>query len=825
MDNGERDRIVEIVIRLKSGDQQAFETLYKYTHNRVFFLALKVLHNHNDALEVVQETYVSVYKYIGKLYKPEAFSAWLSKIVINKCKDYLGKQKEVLMTENEEVDGRDTDEVIEDTTADFIPHEMLDKSETRSMIMALIDALPDSQRMTILLHYYQALSVEEIAAIMECPASTVKSRLLYAKRQIKAGVEDYEAKGVRLYSIAIVPVVIYLLEETAKASALPPATATALFLSVSQGLYTIAATAGVHAAIGVSKASLFGKIIALSIKTKLIAGIIAAVILTAAVVTPIALNASHSIPSNAANTQVVVSLAVQSEPPRSTSASTAKEWETAYAPVLDKYREFAVNFSQSGGDSDSFSDWSGPWYGMACDIVAEMPAFGYAFRDMDGNGVPELFLLTDDGYIRAMYTYVDGAPKLLGWYASRNACYLNRTDEIYTSWSEGAADWGDDAYRISKDGRELEFVERVGEESMDENGNTLDAERYYKCVGSEMNKKIISKKEAETEWAKFPRDNDNSELEFIPIMQGQASTAPESQEPEVINTIGNTMGNISNEGIAAQHGGWIYYDKFDRGSTNGALYKIRTDGTSKTKLNSSGSEYINVVGDWIYYRNVSDNRYIYKIRTDGTGETRLNNEESSDINVIGDWIYYVSSSDDSDNRYIYKIRTDGTDEIKLNSDDSGWVNVVDDWIYYNNQSDNGYLYKIRTDGTERTKLNNEHTASPIVVEGWIYYRNYALDYLYKIRTDGTEHTKLLDFNIFDFNVSGDWIYYESGNEDDNFALCKIRTDGTENYKLNSEESCAISVVGDWIFYSAIDANGINTLYKIRTDGTDRQKVN
>ena len=91
MDSNANKRITNAVIRLKDGEMQAFEELYALTHDKVYFLALKMLHNEEDALEIVQETYLSVYRSIGKLYNPQVFNTWLSKIVVNKCRDFLGK--------------------------------------------------------------------------------------------------------------------------------------------------------------------------------------------------------------------------------------------------------------------------------------------------------------------------------------------------------------------------------------------------------------------------------------------------------------------------------------------------------------------------------------------------------------------------------------------------------------------------------------------------------------------------------------------------------------------------------------------------------------
>ena len=206
-------------------------------------MALKVLKNRDDALEVMQETYMSIYQNIGKLYRPEAFHAWLSKIVINKCRDRLGKPKDVLQNDKPDSEHGDLSDAVEDVSGEFIPHEVLDQSETRNMIMALIDSLPDAQRTTVMLYYYQELRVEEIAAIMECPVATVKSRLNYARRQIKTGVEGYEAQGVKLYNVAAAPLLLYLLAETSKQSALSPLTASNLFSAIARLLHIASSAA------------------------------------------------------------------------------------------------------------------------------------------------------------------------------------------------------------------------------------------------------------------------------------------------------------------------------------------------------------------------------------------------------------------------------------------------------------------------------------------------------------------------------------------------------------------------------------------------------
>ena len=279
---------------------------------------------------------------------------------------------------------------------------------------------------------------------------------------------------------------------------------------------------------------------------------------------------------------------------------------------------------------------------------------------------------------------------------------------------------------------------------------------------------------------------------------------------------GNTSGNISNYGLAAQSGDWVYYRN---DSDSGNLYKMRTDGTDRTKLNDDNSYYINVIGDWIYYNNNSDDNKLYKIRTDGTDRTKLNDDESFYINVIGDWVYYCNWSDNF--KLLYKICTDGTGKTKLNDDNSGYINVIGDWVYYSNNSDDNKLYKIRTDGTERTKLSDHGSEYINVIGDWVYYISTSDNNKpYKIRTDGNDRTKLSDEWYNSINVADDWIYYSSWDESD--RLYKMHTDGTGKTKLNDERTGYINIIGDWVYYRNESDGG--KLYKIRSDGTQRLAV-
>jgi len=333
-------------------------------------------------------------------------------------------------------------------------------------------------------------------------------------------------------------------------------------------------------------------------------------------------------------------------------------------------------------------------------------------------------------------------------------------------------------------------------------------------------------------------------LELLPIKEPpDAVVEPEPVEESSTEQRGNTVGNIVNMGLAAKEGDWIYYPSND----GGRIYKIRTDGSERTRLSDDWSRSINVVDGWIYYYGAGDNGYgIYKMRTDGSERTRLSDNQTLWITVVDGWIYYNNWNDDSK---IYKMRTDGSERTKLNNERSYDINVVDGWIYYTvhhitHDLDNNSIYKMRTDGSERTKLFSWPSLAQInVVDGWIYYvdvdsytyaRYHGFDWpykegIYKTRTDGSGRTQLTEDNPGYFgsiNVADGWVYYT--NTEDKRRIYKIRTDGSGRTRINDDPSWCVNVVGDWIYYAYYEEFGGDVLadkiYKMRTDGSERQKV-
>ncbi len=193
------------------GDESAYEALYTMTKDSAYFIALNITHNEQDALDILQESYIKAFTHLDTVDPPELFDHWFSQIVSNCSKDYIKKKKPLLFSEiSEELS---LEEFSEETDSDLIPHEYVDKQEASRLLMDIINKLPENKRLVILMYYYQNMNTSEIADTLALPLTTVKYYLLEARKEIKAELERLDKEGTRLYAIlpfALFPTLIGL---------------------------------------------------------------------------------------------------------------------------------------------------------------------------------------------------------------------------------------------------------------------------------------------------------------------------------------------------------------------------------------------------------------------------------------------------------------------------------------------------------------------------------------------------------------------------------------------------------------------------------------
>ena len=262
--------IKELVLSAKNGNKKAFDKLYKLTSNDVWFTCVSLLKDEENAKDIMQETYITAFLKLDTLKDEEKFCGWLTAIATNKSKNKLkGKVEyqiddEVLITEAE------TDELM-------LPEEYITKTEKRKVLLQIMeDTLSFNQYQTVLMFYFDEMSISEIAQGLEISEGTVKSRLNSSRAKMKIAIEDYEKKsGDKLHGVVVVPFFTTIFKEEAKSLAVPNIT---IKLPNGQTLAT-SATKGIATGAKSTVSSIVKATATATVKTKVIAVVCGATIL------------------------------------------------------------------------------------------------------------------------------------------------------------------------------------------------------------------------------------------------------------------------------------------------------------------------------------------------------------------------------------------------------------------------------------------------------------------------------------------------------------------------------------------------------------------
>ena len=209
--------ISHLVEKIKKGDNKSFEKLYKLTEREVWFTCISFLKNETTAQDIMQETYITAFLKIQSLEKSSQIRSWLNRIAVNKCKNYLKGKGEIQLDDEIFENQAIVDERIS------IPEEYISDKAKREIILSIMqEVLSDVQYQTVVMHYFNEMTVDEIAEVFECSRGTVLSRLNYSRAKMKTAIEDYENKsGDKLHGVVFVPFFTTIFREQAKSLAVP----------------------------------------------------------------------------------------------------------------------------------------------------------------------------------------------------------------------------------------------------------------------------------------------------------------------------------------------------------------------------------------------------------------------------------------------------------------------------------------------------------------------------------------------------------------------------------------------------------------------------
>jgi len=181
----------ELVQRARTGDRDAFRELVERYQRKIAALALGMLRNREDALDIVQETFTKAYQGLDRFKGDAAFYTWVYRIAYNLCVDQQRRAaKEPQLTLDADEDARPGRPLA---AADLHPDQPFARARDaeigRRVREAIRDLTPD-HRAVILLRELEGLSYAEISQVLDCPKGTVMSRLHYARRQLQRRLRE-----------------------------------------------------------------------------------------------------------------------------------------------------------------------------------------------------------------------------------------------------------------------------------------------------------------------------------------------------------------------------------------------------------------------------------------------------------------------------------------------------------------------------------------------------------------------------------------------------------------------------------------------------------
>jgi RNA polymerase sigma-70 factor, ECF subfamily len=176
------------IIRAQKGDNEAFRELVELYKRRAYFIALGLVGNHDDALDLSQMAFIRVHKALKK-FKPELpFYPWFYKILRNLCFNHNSSKKRHGETS---LDKLREDNHIQFETDAYNPAEIQEQNERHQMLWKTIKGLSADHREIIILKHFQELPYKEISELLEIPIGTVMSRLYNARQAIKEKMSEY----------------------------------------------------------------------------------------------------------------------------------------------------------------------------------------------------------------------------------------------------------------------------------------------------------------------------------------------------------------------------------------------------------------------------------------------------------------------------------------------------------------------------------------------------------------------------------------------------------------------------------------------------------
>ncbi len=175
---------IELVERLKKGQQWAFDRLVSQYQDRLLKIAYGITFDHEDSLEVIQDVFVSVFKNIHSFRQDASLYTWLRKITINHCLNWKRKWKRRFKWHHASIESENDQMLTNESKKNYDPEMLYREKQFEDNLMKAIKKLPEKLRVVFVLNSLEGLSYDQIASTLNIKKGTVSSRLHSARQQL-----------------------------------------------------------------------------------------------------------------------------------------------------------------------------------------------------------------------------------------------------------------------------------------------------------------------------------------------------------------------------------------------------------------------------------------------------------------------------------------------------------------------------------------------------------------------------------------------------------------------------------------------------------------
>jgi RNA polymerase sigma factor (sigma-70 family) len=181
-----------LVRRAQRGQREAFDVLVERYKRRLYGVVYHMLSNHEDANDMVQDSFLNAYRNLRRFKNQSSFYTWIYRIAVNRTINFIRRNKRRTEYSLDDFDGAiQTDPDFLEMMSHATPSREAGLTELQEQLNAALQKLSEPHRAVVVMHDIQGMTHADIARAMKCSEGTVRSRLFYARQQLQGILSDY----------------------------------------------------------------------------------------------------------------------------------------------------------------------------------------------------------------------------------------------------------------------------------------------------------------------------------------------------------------------------------------------------------------------------------------------------------------------------------------------------------------------------------------------------------------------------------------------------------------------------------------------------------